>query len=304
MTELPHNDPPRHGTDPERGGIGEQLRQAREARGLSVADLARSIKLEPKVIENLESDAYDKLPPPAFVRGYLRAIAKEFGIDSAQLIATFDMYGAVEAPELADFKSRAPVQITSESSVIRYTTVVLCIVMIIMVALWWRSHRGSALDLGRVGAASDIVPAEPATPLAYDFDIVEHPDIPYFSAPAEPIAAPEPDRQDNESPSSTVDVGTANMGEAPSSSAEPAVGDEAEIVIRAKQEAWVDVADASGRRLYFDLARPDRELRLRGEPPYKLVIGNAAAVEVEFRGQPVAIERNANEGVARFQLGR
>jgi len=277
---------------------------------MGVADLARSIKLEPRVIEHLESDAYDKLPPPAFVRGYLRAIAKEFGMDSAQLIATFDLYGAAEAPELADFKSRAPVQITSESSVIRYTTVVLCIVMIVMVALWWRSNRGSALDLGRVGAASDIPHAEPATPLAYDFEVVEHPDVPYFSAPTEATAmstALSDDVMEDGAPmtippSPMATTATLDTQEIPPAG-EPAVGDSSEIIIRAEQEAWVDVADASGRRLYFDLARPGRDLRLSGKPPYNLVIGNAAAVEVEFRGKPVAIDSNANEGVARFQLG-
>src|SRR5690606_16764920 len=139
----------------EHGGIGEQLRRARDKRGLSVEELARSLKLESRIIEKLESEAFEELPPPAFVRGYLRAIAKEFGMDSTALLERFELHGHAEPPELADFKSRAPMQITSESTVIRYTTAALCLAMVILVALWWRSHGDDDLDLGRLEATRE-----------------------------------------------------------------------------------------------------------------------------------------------------
>ena len=95
------------------GGIGDTLRRAREAHGLSRVDLAYRIKLEPRVIEQLESDAYDKLPPAAFVRGYLRALAKELELDVAPLLAHLDARDDSAPPSSATsnpghrFRSRA-----------------------------------------------------------------------------------------------------------------------------------------------------------------------------------------------------
>ncbi|MEX2376219.1 MAG: RodZ domain-containing protein [Dehalococcoidia bacterium] len=313
MTDAPNNDHARTSAESaEHGGIGEQLRRARDKRGLSVDELARSLKLESRIIEKLESEAFDELPPPAFVRGYLRAIAKEFGMDSTALLERFELHGHAEPPELADFKSRAPMQITSESTVIRYTTAALCLAMIILVALWWRSHGDDDLDLGRLEATGESLPEPAATlPLPYEFQVVEHPDVPTYNAPApEPVPAPETGSADeSQAPAqAATEAPVAGMN-----AAEPVPGetvateegsDDAELVIRASEDAWVDVADGSGRRLYFDLARPGREIRLSGEPPYTLVIGNSGSVEVLFRGEPVATARYAHEGVARFELGR
>lgn len=308
MTDTGHNDEARNSAElAEHDGIGEQLRRARDKRGLSVDELARSLKLESRIIEKLESEAFDELPPPAFVRGYLRAIAKEFGMDSAALLERFELHGHAEPPELADFKSRAPLQITSESTVIRYTTAALCLAMIILVALWWRSHGDDDLDLGRLEATGENLPEPAATqPLPYEFQVVEHPDVPTYNTPlpAPEIESAEESRATDEAATEAPVAGENASQPAPETVPKEEESDDAELVIRASEEAWVDVADGSGRRLYFDLARPGREIRLSGELPYTLVIGNSGAVEVLFRGEPVATARYAQEGVARFELGR
>ncbi|MEQ8660227.1 MAG: DUF4115 domain-containing protein, partial [Gammaproteobacteria bacterium] len=99
---------------------------------------------------------------------------------------------------------------------------------------------------------------------------------------------------------------TAPEATAPTTAAvDPAVapGDGA-LVISTREEAWIDVSDASGRRLFFDIARAGRELTLEGAPPYTLVIGNSPAVSVRYRGEDVDLGAHANEGVARLTLGR
>ena len=53
-------------------GTGAQLRAAREALGLSVSDAAHAIRLNPRQVQNLEDEAWDALPGPTFVRGFLR----------------------------------------------------------------------------------------------------------------------------------------------------------------------------------------------------------------------------------------
>ena len=45
--------------------VGALVRRARERRGMSINDLSSCLKLEPRTLEALELEAYDKLPPAA-----------------------------------------------------------------------------------------------------------------------------------------------------------------------------------------------------------------------------------------------
>jgi len=320
-------DEARGGVEP--GELGRMLRSAREARDLSVEDLAHLLRLEPKIVRALESEDFDRLPPPAFVRGYLRAIAKEHGMDSAAFLGVFEQRAGNEEPELSDFKSRAPLQITSESNLVRYTTVTLVVLLVVLIALWWRAQDHGALDLDAlVEQPAPAAPeAEPAEPLSYEFPVVTHPQAPFYDGePAspdsamtagfglppdavdEPGAAMVPPADEAATPTDAVGAAQADGEAADTAPADTATEDAtdavAELVIRTREEAWIDVSDASGRRLFFDIARPGRELELGGTPPYKLVIGNSPSVSVSFRGAEVDLAPHANEGVARLELGR
>jgi cytoskeleton protein RodZ len=66
-------------------GIGGELRAARQARSLSVEDIARVTKVSPRVLRAIESDTLDDVPRGPFMRGYLRAFAQEVGLDGDDL---------------------------------------------------------------------------------------------------------------------------------------------------------------------------------------------------------------------------
>ena len=177
--------------------------------------------------------------------------------------------------------------------------------MIVLVATWWRGQGSSELELQRLGAG-DV--SEPATPLPYEFRQVEHTDAPSFRAEPEPALddATVLADEDERAAAAVVDEDVAGDAvedvtiAADNAAAPPAAS--ADILIRAREESWIDVSDASGRRLYFDLTRPGRELSLTGKPPYTLVIGNAPAVDLRYRGAAIELGPHAHEGVARLRL--
>ena len=65
---------------------GASLAAAREEMNLSVADVARHLKLSPAQVEALEEGAYERLPGRVFVRGFLRNYAKLLGVDPLPLL--------------------------------------------------------------------------------------------------------------------------------------------------------------------------------------------------------------------------
>lgn len=69
--------------------VGEQVAQARRARGMSVDDVAAKTSLRPLIIEAIEAGDFQMSGGDAYVVGHLRIIAKAVGLDADDLIADF-----------------------------------------------------------------------------------------------------------------------------------------------------------------------------------------------------------------------
>ena len=61
--------------------LGSELRHARERLGLSLDDIAERTKIRAATLRAIEHDDFDRLPPPIFTRGFLKAYAREVGLD-------------------------------------------------------------------------------------------------------------------------------------------------------------------------------------------------------------------------------
>lgn len=82
--------------------IGSQLRQAREARGLSLDDVQKATRIKRIYIEAIEAEQFQALPGPIQTRGFIRSYANHLGIDADELLAHLGMSapstGSITAP--------------------------------------------------------------------------------------------------------------------------------------------------------------------------------------------------------------
>ena len=69
--------------------LGERLRRAREAKGLSLKEAAERLALKASVLEALEACRFEALPEPPLARGYLRRYALLLGLDPEPLLALY-----------------------------------------------------------------------------------------------------------------------------------------------------------------------------------------------------------------------
>jgi cytoskeletal protein RodZ len=74
------------------------LKQERELRDLTAEEIAASTKLTPAVIEALESGDEARMPPRAYVVGYLRSYAAAAGLDADEVVLRWQE-AAGDAPE-------------------------------------------------------------------------------------------------------------------------------------------------------------------------------------------------------------
>jgi cytoskeleton protein RodZ len=70
---------------------GKQLRRAREKLGLSLKDVANAQHLRVSIIQSIEDAEYDQIDSELFLKGYVRAYAKQVGADADELIQTLNV---------------------------------------------------------------------------------------------------------------------------------------------------------------------------------------------------------------------
>ncbi|MBF0256515.1 MAG: helix-turn-helix domain-containing protein, partial [Gammaproteobacteria bacterium] len=72
-----------------RRGPGERLRAARLKAGHDLDWAAAQLRLRRGVIEALETNDYDNLPPPVFIQGYLRTYSSILGLPQQDILREY-----------------------------------------------------------------------------------------------------------------------------------------------------------------------------------------------------------------------
>jgi cytoskeleton protein RodZ len=63
------------------GSLGQQLRRAREARGVTLRQISEQTRITMRHLEAIEADDYKHLPGGIFNKSFVKAYAKQIGFD-------------------------------------------------------------------------------------------------------------------------------------------------------------------------------------------------------------------------------
>ena len=97
--------------------IGEKLKSAREAKGLSIEDIEKATKIQSRYLTAIEKDEFDKLPGDFYVRAFIRQYAQVVGLDGKELLSDYHE----DVPE-ADPDEYVENSIDNKSEEVRETT--------------------------------------------------------------------------------------------------------------------------------------------------------------------------------------
>ncbi|MEM9188624.1 MAG: helix-turn-helix transcriptional regulator, partial [Myxococcota bacterium] len=81
--------PPPPVITPDTEYTGSLLRAVRESQGVEVSEISQRTKIGAGYLAAIEGDAYDRLPAPVYVRGFLTEVAKFLRLDPAQVSRTY-----------------------------------------------------------------------------------------------------------------------------------------------------------------------------------------------------------------------
>lgn len=114
---------------------GARLRAAREARGLSIEDVAERLRLNAALVLAMEQDRFALLGAPVFARGHLRNYAVLVGAPEQEIMAACDV-DDVPQPSLLpalDLKPRS----RSHARWAWPVAAVLLAIAVVAVFWWW-----------------------------------------------------------------------------------------------------------------------------------------------------------------------
>lgn len=316
----------------QQGGPGRILAEQREALGWSVEQVADQLKLAVRQVVAIEAGDYASLPPPAVVRGFVRAYAKVLRLDPVPLVAMIP----ADAPPAADSaaiaarreKAASMAQVRFSSSGARRRLPWgaiggLVAAVAIGVAVWQfapmvgtfgaNGAGTSAGDAGTTVLPPPVVPGDHVTELpppvagapagaakpADQVGSLQNPSVPLISVPpqSQPSAAAAP------APATPAAAGTP-AAPAGAPVAAPAVAAPAganALVLSAKEDSWIEVRRAKGRPLLSKLVKAGTSETVEIKEPVTLVVGKAAGVEATLRGAPLPLNPT-NGTVARLSV--
>lgn len=284
-------------------GPGADLKAAREGLQVSVREVADALNLPSRVIEALEADDYEGLPPNVFTRGYLRSYARLLELSPDELLARYpEVTEEIEA--VADARTGLhPVLSRSRPFLVPVVAVVLVVLLLV-----WALGGDDADDRSQV----PVQEQDDAAPVSGRSEIVAAPLQAEEPEPEQPVAVMSSVSPDDDGAQAPVSTAERPAEPVPP---EPAVGNDTarerritelgddRLLLRFTEDCWVEVTSLDGQSLYSDLNRADGSLLLTGRAPFRVRIGYAPGVTLAFNGQDIALSRFTRNNVANLVVG-
>lgn len=234
--------------------IGGELRRARKARSRSIEGISAATKISPSVLRAIENNAFDVVPGGLFTRGFLRAYAREVGLDGEAIVQQYR--AEFETPELpaggegpdaaaAHEVSDLPLDMADEPGRSKRTQFIeVAVILLVVVVYFGLSRPKSSASADRTSA--DAVSAAPAA-------------TPAAAAPAEvPVAT-----------TGTIDAASGDL----------------KIELRPQGPCWVE-ATADGHLIVARLMNAGEHQAMSARQDVTLRVGDPAAFAFSINGVP------------------
>ncbi|GAA0678398.1 cytoskeletal protein RodZ [Sphingomonas insulae] len=139
MDEVDPGQPNPNSVPPARPG--DRLRDARESRGLSLAEVAARTRVPQRHLEALETGDYAALPSPTYAMGFAKAYARAVGVD--EVVVAQDVRRDLDRlgprrPEYVPYETADPARVPSRGVAVLGVGIALAV--LILVGLWYGTN--------------------------------------------------------------------------------------------------------------------------------------------------------------------
>jgi cytoskeleton protein RodZ len=272
------------------GTFGRRLVAERTRLGLSIDEIAARLRLHRKQVLAIENESLPALPAP-ILRGFVRNYAKEVRLDPAPLVAELNALLGPQAggqQAVARGRSGSTRGAPSDQGSRRVVLVGVLAALIALAVVGGLTTRSDKLPVENAAEAAKPAVAVPApTPAPAEANKVE-------------AAAPQLEPVASTAAPATPAAPTATPAAAATTAPLPA---SETVRLSFRDRSWVEVTQGDGRIVHSQLNEAGTEQRIDAKPPLRVVIGNASAVVLDYKGKAVDLKpATTADNVARITL--
>jgi cytoskeleton protein RodZ len=295
------------------------LKRLREDKGWTLEAAHQQLRLHIKQIEALEAGEWDKLPGMAFVRASLRSYGKVLQADVGPLLESLSDR---KEPELRSATSldrpmtgQSMLGFGNGGSGYRWAWALLVLLGLAALALyfapgdgagerssWLQQRKEPAVAASGSSPGGQGNPQSSALPQGTDAALsgTSTSSVPLnlptqANQPSSPPPAPGVPQPSAEA-ASAIPVASSPAPASSSSAAAQA------LMLSFNTDSWVEIKQADGKVLLYGIQKANTSSTLDAVGEVQLTIGNAAKVEVQYLGKPVALSPAPGSGIARITL--
>ena len=300
---------------------GQLLRAAREARGLTQPEVASRLNLRVSLVRDIEEDRFDQRTASTFTRGYLKTYAKLVGASEERVVAAYEQLGLTEVKyaEMHSFSGRN--RLEANENRMRIGGWLLCFALVAGILVWImgrpaekpavvKMDEQSLFDSANTPDSSIDENDGQTVLLAQPIDSAVIQSAPVASAATDvAVSAAVATPVTTESTPATPSAAVAPVA-APASAtaatvtavADVAVADKSALVISYSGPCWLEIKDATGKKVVSATRHAGQRDVLTGKAPFRLNIGAPKYVAISFMGEAVDMSRFPVGRPARFEL--
>ena len=233
--------------------FGEDLRRARESRGISLEEVSEATRISVRLLEAIEQERFDRLPGGVFRTSFVRQYAQAAGLNEEQIVAEFERLSPPQELNLEEHfgikpakkKIKIPLDPATFAEEVTelyrrnrpLVTSVLsaCMALLLSTTVYWAWPTESSGDGGSAAARESI--GETVSPTA-----------------------------------SPVDGGSLDAG--------------LQVHLRVIERVWIR-ATADGKRVWEKTFRRGEQESIEADQSILLLVGNAGGLRLELNGRPM-----------------
>jgi cytoskeleton protein RodZ len=265
--------------------LWDRLRNRREELGISIDEVARVTRISAANLKAMELGDPDRLPAPIYIKGFIRAYARQLELDEKELVQQYISRYEPEPEELTLAVSTAP----DRSNLLLPVLVVGLLLLAILAGGGYYVYR-RMIEPARPIAAGIPAPIpqaqpQPAPAKAQEDTAAAAPEN-ASATPAEQAAAPAAKETTAQSPPPEPPKTAAPVPMAAPAPASAPAGPAGRHTLKAVVHAqtWLRI-DTDGQTIRQVLLRPGESLSWEADQYFRLRVGNAGGIVLFLDGE-------------------
>lgn len=321
--------------------VGHLLRNARMAKGMSIDEVSRQLRLSVPQIEAIEKEDFERIPGRTFLRGFIRNYAHLVQLDPAPLLQMLPASTRVVSTyERTPFKNKQISFSSNREAPGNHSLIIAVILLVIVLGAYFLFENGGWNKNYDSNTTSEETKNEPATTSVASVEIQlplpavvkNSTDAPVNKSSEEAThTARNPENAETAADvkTTTVVVDIKPVIEKTEKTEKIEKTEKAEKAEKAEKtektekvekkadtaknighlyfkftaDSWVKVVDGAGTSVFEQLKKGGSEQMVTGKRPLSIVIGNASGVNLTYNDKEIDISSYKKQGgTARFTL--